>query len=162
MNVTDMFLNGLNIEMILKIFLSIILGGFIGFERRKRNKTTGVVTHFIVSLSATLLTIVQLEVISMIIETNKEAGFTVISGDPARIVAQIVSGIGFIGAGVILKTQGHVSGITTAATLWITAIIGIVVGYGYFGLAIFSTGVSLFLMFLLKEHIKYRDAKKSH
>ncbi len=156
----EMLFEGIDLINLLKIVLSLIIGGLYGFERKKRNKQTGIVTHSLVALGATLLTIVQLRIVAQGLAINEAAGYALIGVDPARIIAQIVSGVGFIGAGVILKTQGHITGITTAATLWVTAIMGVLVGYGMFGLAILSTALSLTIIFVLKSHDRYRDVIK--
>lgn len=105
----------LEIELIIRLLVSVTLGLMVGIERELAHKPAGLRTHALVSLGACLFTIVSVYYFSM---------------DPARIAASIVLGVGFIGAGSIIGAGGHVQGITTAATLWIVAAIGLTVGTG--------------------------------
>jgi putative Mg2+ transporter-C (MgtC) family protein len=118
--------------MVLKIFVSIGLGGLVGLERQIKRKPAGLRTHMLVSMGACLFTIVS------------TSGFDV---DPARVASGIVTGIGFIGAGTIMASRGHIRGITTAATLWVTAAIGLAVGAGMYIPAVIG---SLFMFFILQ------------
>lgn len=114
-------------------FIRVLLGGFLGFciglERRKRQKEAGIATHFIVAIAATLLTCISLWF-------KKDAGNM---GDGARIAAQIVSGIGFLGAGMIFFRRESMRGLTTAAGIWATAAIGMCAATGMYFLAIGTT-----------------------
>ena len=114
-----------NLETIVRILLAIALGGVIGFEREIKHRPAGLRTHMLVSLGAAIFTLMSIS-------------FAV---DPARIAAAIVTGIGFLGAGSIISTRGHMHGITTAATLWIVASIGLAVGVGQYWIAIISTAL---------------------
>ena len=114
-----------NLETIVRILLAIALGGVIGFEREMKHRPAGLRTHMLVSLGAAIFTLMSIS-------------FAV---DPARIAAAIVTGIGFLGAGSIISTRGHMHGITTAATLWIVASIGLSVGVGQYWIAIISTAL---------------------
>ncbi|MBI3842440.1 MAG: MgtC/SapB family protein [Thaumarchaeota archaeon] len=109
--------------MVGRILLAVALGGVIGFEREIKHRPAGLRTHMLVSLGATIFTLISVS-------------FAI---DPARIAAGIVTGIGFLGAGSIISTRGHMHGITTAATLWIVASIGLSVGVGQYWIAIIST-----------------------
>ena len=109
-------------DFILRIFIAGLLGGLIGFEREFRAKEAGVRTHFIVALGSALF---------MIISQYAFSG----QFDHARVAAQVVSGIGFIGAGVIIFQKNVVRGITTAAGLWVAAAIGLACGAGMYALA---------------------------
>ena len=113
-------------NLILRIFVAGILGGLIGFEREIRAKEAGVRTHFIVALGSALFMIIS------------QFAFTG-QFDHARVAAQVVSGIGFIGAGVIIFQKNVVRGITTAAGLWVAAAIGLACGSGMFAIAIAAT-----------------------
>jgi putative Mg2+ transporter-C (MgtC) family protein len=124
----------------------------LDLNEKKRKKSAGIVTHFIVSLGATILTNVQLSIVDEAIEINMNAGRTLVNSDPTRIVAQVVSGIGYIGAGVILKTNGNISGVTTAATLWLSAILGIGIGCGFNEIALISVVLALILIYFFKDH----------
>lgn len=105
-------------EMILRLILSTILGGLIGLEREASNRPAGLRTHILVSLGSTLLMLVSMY------------GFK--GGDPARLAAQVVSGIGFLGAGTILREGNNIRGLTTAASLWVSGGIGLAIGNGYY------------------------------
>lgn len=104
-------------EMLTKIFLALVLGGALGMERQYHDKPAGFATNCLICLGAMLFTILSL--------VMGAAG-----GDPGRIAAQIVTGVGFIGAGSILRDGNKISGLTTAANVWIVAAIGMAVGYG--------------------------------
>ncbi len=103
--------------MITKIFLALVLGGALGMERQYHDKPAGFATNCLICLGAMLFTILSLVM-------------GVAGGDPGRIAAQIVTGVGFIGAGSILRDGNKISGLTTAANVWIVAAIGMAVGYG--------------------------------
>lgn len=115
----------------LHIVVSIICGGIIGFEREYRNKTAGFRTITLICFGSTIFTMVS---------TN--AG----NGSDDRIAANIITGIGFIGAGVIFKDNVSITGLTTAAVIWVAAAIGMVVGLGYYHLAIILSLVVLFIL----------------
>lgn len=112
-------------EIVMKIFVSTVLGLLIGLERQVHEKPAGLRTLSLVSLGSTLFTIVSLDFFG--------------SGDPSRISAGIVTGIGFLGAGAIFKSENKVMGMTTAAELWIVAAIGLAVGIGMYFMAIVTT-----------------------
>ena len=123
-------------EMIFRLFLAIILSGLIGFERELHGRPAGLRTHVLVSLGAALVMLISVD------------GFNG-AGDPARLAAQVVSGIGFLGAGAILRDGGDIKGITTAATLWICGMIGLACGNGYYlGAVITTIFVSIFILIL--------------
>ena len=113
-------------NFILRLFIAGLLGGLIGFEREFRAKEAGLRTHFIVALGSALF---------MIISQNAFSG----RFDAARVAAQVVSGIGFIGAGVIIFQKNVVRGVTTAAGLWVAAAIGLACGAGMYVVAIAAT-----------------------
>lgn len=117
------------------ILLAIILGALIGFERRYRQKAAGVRTHLLISASAALITVCG------VIITSK-AGL----GDPTRLAHSVLAGIGFIGAGVILKRGISTQGVTTAATIFLAAAVGVACGFGMFALA---TGTTLLMILAL-------------
>ena len=107
-----------NVELVLRLILAAIIGGFIGMEREVSNRPAGLRTHILVTVGSALITLVSMDAF--------------VGGDPARIAAQIVTGIGFLGAGTIIKTGSSIKGLTTAASLWISAGIGIAIGSGYY------------------------------
>ncbi len=132
------------IENIFQLILSILLSGLIGYEREKIHRAAGFRTHILVGLSSTLVTLVSLT-------------FTAPNTDPTRIAAAIITGIGFIGAGTIMQLKGHILGITTAASLFFVAIIGIVIGFSSYFLAILTT---LLAYLILIEGRKFKKLLK--
>lgn len=111
-------------EILLKIAVSIVFGGMIGLEREHHNQPAGLKTHIILCVGATLITIVSIEL------ARDWAG--PLQADPTRIAANIVTGIGFLGGGAILRMGASVRGLTTAACLWAVAGVGMAVGGGYY------------------------------
>ena len=124
----------LQYELILRVIIGGILGGIIGFEREKRAKEAGFRTHFLVALGSALITVISAYGFDKVAEQIPIARY-----DPARLAAQIVSGIGFIGAGLIIFQKNVIHGLTTAAGLWVTAALGIACGVGHYGLAAVTT-----------------------
>jgi putative Mg2+ transporter-C (MgtC) family protein len=130
-----------------RLALAAALGGAIGFERELRDREAGFRTHMVVCLGAALFTIVSAYGFTDFLQT----GDPHVSFDPSRIAAQIVTGIGFLGAGAIIRQGSSVRGLTTAATLWVAAAIGLAVGAGFYTAAIFGTGVTLFALWPLRR-----------
>jgi putative Mg2+ transporter-C (MgtC) family protein len=122
-------------EYILSIFIAGILGGAIGFEREYRSKEAGFRTHFLVGLGSALFMVLSMHGFD---NFQAQAG-VIIQRDPARMAAQVVSGIGFIGAGTIIFQKNVVKGLTTAAGLWVTSAIGMTAGVGMYLLAATAT-----------------------
>ncbi len=138
----------LNPEDILKLLLALALGGFIGMERELRDKAAGFRTLMFISAGSTLFTIFSFRL----------AGN---GSDPTRIAAQIVSGIGFLGAGVILRENGEIRGLTTAATIWLTAAIGVGVGGGQFIFSVLATTVILLVLWFFPALERLMDRRTS-
>ena len=109
-----------NVDIVARLALATILGGLIGLERERMNRAAGLRTHVLVSVGSALFTILSVTAFRELGKVN----------DPARIAAQVVSGIGFLGAGTIMKHGATVRGLTTAATLWVVAAIGMAAGSG--------------------------------
>lgn len=122
----------LHLDMLARLIVATALGALVGYERERMGKPAGVRTHGMVALGATLFTLVSIY------------GF---SGghDPARVAAQVVTGIGFVGAGAILHLRHTVHGLTTAASLWVTAAIGLAVGVGMLAMSA-ATAILVFLL----------------
>ena len=141
-------------ECLLRIFLAALCGLVIGFERKARLKEAGVRTHLIVALGAALITIV-----------SKYGFFDLalfaegIKADPTRIAAQIVSGVGFLGAGMIFMRHRTLTGLTTAAGIWTTAGIGMAVGCGLYAVSLFSTALVVLTQLML--HRDYRGLRQA-
>ena len=129
-------------DIIIRITLTVLLSGFIGAEREWSGRPAGLRTHILVGVGAALV---------MLVSMYGFAG----SNDPARLAAQVVSGIGFLGAGAILRDKGDITGITTASTIWITAMIGLAVGNGFYFGAIFATGIVIFTLIGLRFIERY-------
>jgi putative Mg2+ transporter-C (MgtC) family protein len=125
------------LDLALRLTVGLVLGAVIGFERELQRQPAGFRTHSLVSLGAALFTVVS------------AYGFSGDLVDPTRIAAQIVSGIGFIGAGTILQHRGHIRGLTTAASLWSVAAIGTAAGAGLYIVAIVGTLLILIVLSIL-------------
>jgi putative Mg2+ transporter-C (MgtC) family protein len=121
------------VDVIWRIILSCVLGGLIGLERESLNKSAGFRTHILVCVGSALLMIVSQEIYFMYQGTS--------TIDPGRIAAQVVSGIGFLGAGTIMGEGATVKGLTTAASLWVVAGVGLAAGAGLYFPALVTTGV---------------------
>ena len=127
------------------------LGAAVGFERELRDREAGIRTHLLVSLGSALFTIVSAFGFHEFL-TN---GGSIVRADPTRIAAQIVTGIGFLGAGAIIREGLSVRGLTTAATLWVVAAIGMASGAGYYGPAVATTVLTILALWPLRL-IAYR------
>ena len=119
------------LEMILRLVLAVLLSGIIGIERESLNKSAGFRTHILVGIGSCLIMIISLSMPFIRMPGELEL-FSSKGSDPARIAAQVVSGIGFLGAGAIMSTGGKIRGLTTAASLWAVAAIGLCVGCGLY------------------------------
>ena len=129
-----------NLELLLRIFVAMILGMLIGNERKNRMKSAGMRTHALVALGSALMMVVS------------KYGFSdTVQGDGARLAAQVVSGVGFLGAGMIFVRHNLVSGLTTAAGVWTTAGIGLTLGAGMYTIGIISA-----LMLLIMQNLSHR------
>jgi len=115
-------------ELIIRLLLALLLGALIGLERERGDKPAGLRTHILVSIGSAQFTILSF--------------YAFPGSDPSRIAAYIVAGVGFIGAGTIIQTRDRVTGITTAATLWVTSSIGMAVGIGFYTAAIIVAAIS--------------------
>jgi len=129
-------------DFILRLVLALVFGGVIGIERKRVGKAAGFRTQMMVCLGSALFTILSFY-------DAQFAGFDNV--DPSRIAAGIVVGIGFLGAGTIIHSQGEVVGLTTAAGIWVVAAIGMALGLGLFVLAGVTTILSLFILFLMEK-----------
>lgn len=139
---------GLGIEIV----TSFVLGGLIGYDREKKMKAAGIKTNMLICIGATLYTAVS------ILVQKDAAGYI----DASRIPAQIVSGIGFLGAGAIIQGRGAVVGLTTAATIWVVAAIGVTVGSGYPLIAAIFTVTSLVVLKLLGPLYKLFEMERDN
>ncbi len=129
-------------EVLLRIALAALLGGAIGLEREFREHEAGLRTHMLVAVGSALFTITS----AYGFRDFLVAGGSLVRTDPTRIAAQIVTGIGFLGAGTIIRQGLAVRGLTTAATLWVVAAIGLSCGSGYYSAAVIATVVAFVLL----------------
>jgi len=133
------YLQSLSWDAAIKVSLAALLGAIVGLERVAGGHPAGLRTNMMIAISSCLFTILSIE------------GFPMqgSSQDTARVAAQIVTGVGFLGAGALLQTKKHIRGLTTAATIWLVAAIGMAVGAGVYFIAIFTTVLSTILLALL-------------
>lgn len=125
-------------ELMLRLVLSAVIGGFIGMEREANNRPAGLRTHVLVTVGAALIMLLSMYGFTHLAAVDR--------GDPARLAAQVVSGIGFLGAGTILRTESKVSGLTTAASLWVCGGIGLAIGNGFYLGGLMTAVVVLFTL----------------
>ena len=141
---------------LIRILVSFILGMLIGIEREAHHQPAGMRTHILISIGATVVMLISIFIPQTF--TNFQ------NGDPGRIAAQVVSGIGFLGAGAILKFGTDVKGLTTAASIWAMAAIGLAIGAGMFVIAFIGVGVVLFALTIMdlfeKKVFKERTLRK--
>lgn len=128
------------LQIALRLGLALLIGGSIGFEREFKNRPAGMKTHILVCMGACVIALIQREIgyqaLATAIANPKLIG--VVRSDQARLIAQVVSGVGFLGAGTIIVTKRSVVGLTTAASIWAVAGVGIACGMGYYRIAILS------------------------
>jgi putative Mg2+ transporter-C (MgtC) family protein len=135
-------------ELIQRLLLAAALGAVIGLEREWRNKDAGLRTNILITIGSALFTLMSIEITDAT------------TGDTSRIAAQIVTGVGFLGAGAILRTDAGIQGLTTAATIWVNAALGVAVGGGEYQLAVIGTAVTLVVLLVLHPIEKYIDRKR--
>lgn len=125
----------------LKLFVSLVLSGLIGFERQLSKKTAGLRTHMLVCMGATIFTLTGLYLMMDYSEN--------FATDPIRIVDAMIGGLGFLGAGAIIQARGSIQGLTTATSIWTMGALGVAVGLGNYPLAILTTVFSLMVLWLI-------------
>src|SRR5688572_24530908 len=126
-------------ELIRRLLTAALLGALMGFEREIKQKSAGLRTNILIAVGSALFTLMSYELAA-----------EVTGGDPGRVAAQIVTGIGFLGAGAIMRTGSGVQGLTTAATVWVNAAVGVAAGGGEYHLAFIATGVTLAALLVLQ------------
>ena len=128
-------------EVVIRLALAVVVGGLIGYEREFQNRPAGFRTHILVCLGAAITSMIQLhsiqETTNMILQHPELA--TAMKVDIGRLGAQVITGVGFLGAGTIIHEKGSVKGLTTAASIWTVACIGLAAGLGYYTLTILAT-----------------------
>lgn len=137
-------------EVAMRLISSAVFAGIIGYERQSRHKAAGLRTHILVGVGSCLIMVLSINIYSSV------QGMT--NADPARLAAQVVSGIGFLGAGSILKEGPTIKGLTTAASLWVVSGVGLAAGAGYY-LGALMTTVLVFLTLTILSRMEHRDSK---
>ncbi|MGH9370780.1 MAG: MgtC/SapB family protein [Vicinamibacterales bacterium] len=130
-------------ELATRLLTAAVLGAVLGFEREVRQKSAGLRTNILIAVGSALFTLMSYELAA---DGN---------ADPARVAAQIVTGVGFLGAGAIMRTGSGIQGLTTAATVWVNAAVGVAAGGGEYHLAFIATAVTLVALLVLTpvEHV---------
>jgi putative Mg2+ transporter-C (MgtC) family protein len=146
----DHIFTSYNVDLLLRVLSSIALGFIIGFEREITNKYAGLRTHILVCLGACVFTVLSIYGFPALINTDYPGYAPTGIRDTARVAAQVVTGIGFIGAGTVLRNGPTVFGLTTAATLFMAASIGMACGSGMYGLATSATIISVAVLTLIR------------
>lgn len=148
-------------EIILRFALSVFVGGLIGYEREYQNRPAGFITHILVCVGAAIIAMIQNQLVqdSINLTLMYPQLANSLKVDSGRIISQIVSGVGFLGAGAIIHNKGSVTGLTTAATLWVVACIGIACGLGYYFLSITST-IGVYCVLVVLKKVKFRIQDK--
>jgi putative Mg2+ transporter-C (MgtC) family protein len=139
-------------ELVQRLLTAALLGSVLGFERELRQKSAGLRTNILIAIGSALFTLMSYEL------AGEAQG-----ADPGRLAAQIVTGIGFLGAGAIMRTDSGVHGLTTAATVWVNAAVGVAAGGGEFHLAFIATAVTVVVLLMLhplEKEIDRRWGKK--
>jgi len=129
-------------QIIWRLLLSVILSGLVGLERQMHRRNAGLRTHILVSLGSCLIMLTSLHVFDIY--------KGIASLDPSRIAAGVITGIGFLGAGTIIRDREGIRGLTTAASLWVVAAIGLAVGCGFNRAAVFATLLTLVVLLILR------------
>jgi putative Mg2+ transporter-C (MgtC) family protein len=127
-----------DVELVQRLLLAALLGGLLGVERELRQKSAGLRTNILIAIGSALFTVMSYELADAV------------GADPGRVAAQIVTGIGFLGAGAIMRTDSGIYGLTTAATIWVNAAVGVAAGGGEYRLACIATGITLGVLLLLQ------------
>lgn len=148
--------------IILRLGIAMLFGGAIGFERQYKSRPAGMRTHILVCMGACIIALIQVEIASSALTDaiNHPSLSGVIRSDEARLIAQVVSGVGFLGAGTIIVNKRSVTGLTTAASLWASAGVGIAIGMGFYSIAISSFIGILIALTLVKKVIHVPSIKK--
>ena len=143
------------VEMLIRIGVSIVIGCIVGVEREYKNRPAGLRTHVLVCLGACMIAVIE-----SLFTLNLDSAGDNVSYNFGRLCAQVISGIGFLGAGTIFTSHKKIAGLTTAASLWNTACLGIATGYGYYWLSGFGCVVVLLVLLLLQKVIRVNAVKR--
>lgn len=143
----------------LRLILAVVIGCVIGIERERKNRPAGMRTHVLVCVGAALIAIMESLMIADTVSLNMHNPNSGLAVNYGRISAQVVSGIGFLGAGTIFIAQKKIAGLTTAASLWNAACLGLAVGMGYYAIAIAGCVIVMITLTLLQRMVKVNSVK---
>ncbi len=149
-------------EIAIRLAVAVLAGGMVGYEREKKGRDAGFRTHILVAVGSCIFALIELESVFSVIllAQTSEIARQVVTFDLHRITAQVVSGIGFLGAGTIIITKRSVKGLTTAASIWVCAALGMSAGYGYFRLVLAGTVVILLTLLVIKRIFFFPKVKE--
>mgnify|MGYP000866503039 CR=1 FL=1 len=135
-------------EVPLRLMLSVTCGFIIGLERERRHRPAGIKTHILVCMGAALVSLIQVYMINEVLtQISLDPNLaSVLKSDYGRMGAQVISGIGFLGAGTIMKTKGSIQGLTTASTVWLSACVGLAIGMGYYYISLISLAFTILVL----------------
>jgi len=142
-------------EMFIRVGLAILIGCIVGVEREYKNRPAGLRTHVLVCLGACMIAMIESLFVLNVDPTDETITYSF-----GRLCAQVISGIGFLGAGTIFTSHKKIAGLTTAASLWNTACLGIATGYGYYLLSLFGCFMVLLVLLLLQKLIRVNAVKR--
>lgn len=143
----------------IRLLLAVVVGCVVGIEREKKNRPAGMRTHVLVCVGAATIAILETYIIADTITLNLNTPGSGIAVSMGRITAQVVSGIGFLGAGTIFISQKKIAGLTTAASLWNVGCLGLAAGMGYYGLAIAGCAIVMVTLTVLQRVVKVNSVK---
>ena len=150
------------LEVTMRLLLAVFIGGLIGYERELNNRAAGFRTHMLVCVGAAITSLIQLytfeQVKATILDNPNLQGS--VSSDMLRLGAQVISGVGFLGVGTIIQEKGSVKGLTTAASLWVVAIIGLATGFGFYTLSVASF-VCVFIVLVILKNFEHKFIGKT-
>lgn len=149
-------------DILIRLLLALVFSAIIGYEREMNHSPAGLKTHALVGIAATTIALIQAQIVHdvFMLETLNIHTQGLVRSDPARLITGIVSGIGFLGAGTIVVTKRNISGLTTAASIWATAAMGIALGMGYYDIAIVSFIVMVIIMKVLHKMLLIEPSQK--
>ncbi|MCH4888587.1 MgtC/SapB family protein [Acidaminobacter sp. JC074] len=149
-------------EIIVRLLLATLIGGIIGYERTVKNRPAGFRTHILVCVGAALVMVMQEEMMHNLITLLQSGTFDTqaIKLDLGRMAGQVITGVGFLGAGTIIRDKGQVKGLTTAASVWIVACIGLAIGAGMYFITLTAVIIVMFSLFILKKLERHSTKKR--
>lgn len=144
-------------EALLRIFFAVLIGGAVGVEREYKNRPAGMRTHVLVCLGATMIALLECLIRYELLSNNADSRVALNMG---RLSAQVISGIGFLGAGTIFIAQKKIAGLTTAASLWNVACLGLLVGFGFYKIAVTCCVLVLIVLTILQKIVRVNAIKR--